>query len=297
MKAVLLVVFTTGLSAVCLPVTGDRILGRDLAAADPQFSALPASLQIAIAPAPGVPRTFTAAELQRIAQTNDVTLSNPAGLCFATPTHSPTETEFLGSMRQSLPTSTSLSIVEMSRSPVPPGKIEFPLTGLEPPASGRDGAQLWRGFVQYTSTRRFPIWARVVVTVNYAAVVAAHDLDAERPIDATVLRIETRAAPLNHPTTAARMEDVAGRALQRPVKAGDPILLSNLETPVAVHRGESIPVEVQSGLAILRFEAIAQNNARNGGIADLRNPTTGRLFHARIEGSKAVLVVGKAPAL
>ncbi len=39
--------------AGCFPVTGDRILGRDLALADPQFSAMPSSFIVSSAPMPG----------------------------------------------------------------------------------------------------------------------------------------------------------------------------------------------------------------------------------------------------
>jgi hypothetical protein len=55
-------------SARCLPVTGDRILGADLASANAKFAALPVSLQLGYAPAPGARRVFTSIELQRIAR-------------------------------------------------------------------------------------------------------------------------------------------------------------------------------------------------------------------------------------
>src|SRR5580704_15920199 len=60
------------ISARCLPVTGDRIVGADLASADTEFATLPATLQLGYAPSPGASRVFTAIELQRIARANGI---------------------------------------------------------------------------------------------------------------------------------------------------------------------------------------------------------------------------------
>jgi len=289
-------------SAACLPVNGDRILGRDLAMADPKFSALPPAMQLGYAPVPGVTRIFAVAELQRIARANGIAWNDGSEVCFEIPTHAPADAEFIDSMRRSLPSAANLRLIEMGKAAIPPGRIEFPLAGLEPLAAGNDGVQLWRGFVQYTGTRRIPVWARVSVVLSYAAVIATHDLAANIPIDAAALRVETKTGPLNRPPVAARVEDVSGRILQQPLKAGSEILLSFLDDPPAVRRGDSVKVEVVSGLAVLRFDAIAQSSAKSGELAELRNPLNGKLFRARIRpisgvpGSTAVIVVG-APQL
>ncbi len=301
MKYLLMLMAVTA-SAACLPVTSDRILGRDLAMADPKFSALPPAMQIAYAPVPGVTRVFAIAELQRIAHANGITWPDGSEVCFEIPTHAPDDAEFIDSMHRSLPSAASLKLVEIGKAAIPPGRIEFPLAGLEPLAAGNDGVQLWRGFVQYTDTRRIPVWARVSVALSYASVVATHDLAANIPIDTAALRLETRTGPLNRPPVVARIEDVSGRVLQRPLKAGSEILLSLLDDPPAVHRGDSVKVEVRSGFAVLHFDAVAESTARTGEMAELRNPINGKLFRARIRpisgapGSTAVIIVG-APGL
>lgn len=289
------------LPASCVPVTSDHILGRDLALADTRFSALSATVPLGYSPMPGTTRVFTAVELQRIAHSNGIAVGIDAAfaeVCFEVPLRVPADTEFIESMQHSLPREASVRLVDMGRTAIPAGRIEFPLTGLEPPAAGSDGAQLWRGFVQYTDTRRTAVWARVSVAVTYTTVVTRKDLGADTPIETTALQIETRTGALKREKTADRIDEVAGRVVRRPVKAGAEISLSLLDEPPAIRRGDLVRVEVQSGRAVLRFDAVAQTTVRAGEIAELRNPITGKTFRARAEtGSRAVVVVGRSPAL
>lgn len=297
------VVFCVGAWGACLPISGDHIAGRDLALVDPRFSSLPATLQIGYAPVPGVVRRFAATELQRIARANGIAPGYVSEVCFEVPMHAPADGEFVESMLRSLPLTSSLQLVDRGRAAIPVGRIEFPLSGLEPPAQGNGGVQLWRGFVQYTDTRRIALWARIAATVSYVTVIAVQDLAANVPIDAAALRTETRNGPVNRAAFAMRVEDVAGKIFQRPLKAGAEVPLSILDEPPTVRRGDSVSVEVQSGPAVLRFDAVAQASARAGEIAELRNPITGKIFHARISarpsanGSKALIIVGRGPAL
>ncbi|HEY4084720.1 MAG TPA: hypothetical protein VGM43_02225 [Bryobacteraceae bacterium] len=218
MRLLILAIGAAVAHAACLPVTGDRILASDLAHADARFAALPGTLPLAFAP-----HVFHVAELQRIARANDLAVTSLADVCFEMPLHAPAEPDFLDAMRRSLPPSAAITMVEMFPSPIPAGAIVFPATTREP--------QIWRGYVQYTPTRRFPIWARVSVSMT-----------------------------------------------------------------VVARRGDTVPVEVHSGRAVIRFDAIAQKDVFPDGVADLRNPVTGRTFHAHMDGTKAVLIVGKGPA-
>jgi flagella basal body P-ring formation protein FlgA len=286
----------------CRSVGGDRILGRDLALADARFAALPATAQFGYAPTPGGRRIFNAAELQLIARINGIKFADGVDICFETPVHTPDDVEFMEAMRLSLPQRATLRVVDRERTAVPAGRMVFPLSGLEPAAAGNDNTQLWRGFVQYSDTRRLSLWARVSIAVSYPTVVAARDLSEDTPIGSDVLRVEERTGPLSHVPAAARIEDVAGHVVRHPLKAGSEIPLALLDDPPAVRRGDSIRVEVRSGLAVLHFDAVAESRAREGEMAELRNPITGKTFHARIVpdpklGSKAVVVVGQGPAL
>jgi hypothetical protein len=218
MRLLFLALVASAAHSACLPVTGDRILASDLARADARFAALPGDLPLAFAP-----HAFHVPELQRIARVNGLSLESLAEVCFEMQLHAPAESDFLEAMRRSLPPSAIITMVEMFPSPIPAGTIVFPASTRTP--------QMWRGYVQYTPTRRFPVWARVSVSMT-----------------------------------------------------------------VVARRGDTVPVEVHSGRAVIRFDAVAQKDVFPHGIADLRNPATGRTFHAQMDGTKAVLVVGKGPA-
>jgi flagella basal body P-ring formation protein FlgA len=288
-------------SARCLPVAGDRILGADLAAADTKFASLPSTLQLGYAPAPGASRVFTAIELQRIGHANGLQAADFTDVCFEIPLHVPADAEFIEAMRPALPADATLHLVDMARAAIPSGKLRFPLSGLEPLAAGNTsiaGAQLWRGFVQYTDTRRIAVWAHVAVTVTYTTVVTRKALVADTPVDEASLEVQTKAGPLKHEVAASRVDQVAGRVIRRPVPAGAEIPLSLIDEPPAIRRGDLVRVEVRSGLAVLHFDAVAESNVRAGEYAGFRNPITGKTFRAQAEtGSKALIVVGKGPAL
>jgi flagella basal body P-ring formation protein FlgA len=276
----------------CLPVTGSRILGRDLAGADPHFSALPATLAVGFIPAPGTKRVYATLELQRLARANGIPVTAFGDICFELPMLRLTGEDATTAMRKSLPTEASLKIVELAKLDVPAGPLEFPIEGLEPPAPLSHGVQLWRGHVTYAETRHASVWARVEVTVQYQAVVAVQDLPVDNPIGAGSLRLETRTGPLEREKPATRIEDVLGRIPRRALKAGSPIPLALLADAPAVRKGDPVTVEVQSGPAHLRFEAIAQNPARDGDVLELRNPFNGKTFKARLDpGPKALIVI------
>jgi flagella basal body P-ring formation protein FlgA len=297
MKIVPLLLLAGSAFAGCVPIHGGRILGRDLALADARFTAVPATETIGFAPAPGNSRILPAAELARIARAHGISIPNPAEVCFEIPMRQVSGEEAVPAMRRSLPAEAALTIVEMAKADVPAGELDFPITGLEPPAPAGNGVQLWRGFVKYADTRKAQVWARVLVTERLNAVVAVKDLPRNVAIEAAALRIELRTGPIQRDHAALRMEDVVGRIPKRLIKAGSPIALDILDEAPAVRRGEPVRVEVRSGLTRLSFEAIADKEANNGDMVELRNPSNGKVFRARLEGSKAVIVIGAGKPL
>ena len=73
------------LAADCVPVSGDRILAADLGRAVPAFAALSPELSLGYAPAPGARRTFSAAELARLAKRYGVTADPGVEACVIRP--------------------------------------------------------------------------------------------------------------------------------------------------------------------------------------------------------------------
>ncbi len=314
-----LLVTVTALSgtafAGCLPVAGNRILGRDLALADARFSALPATLTVGFAPSPGARRVYTAAELQRLARANGIPMDDAAEICFELPMRQIRAEDALAAMRRSLPPEVAspapdlkkvsdlrkapdLKIVELEDVLAPAGDLEFPMDGLEPSGPKDSGTQLWRGYVKYAESRKAPYWARVALTVRYTVVVADRNLPVNSPIPAASLHLETRTGPLQRERVAGSMEDVVGRAPQRAVKAGETVPLAILVEPPEVRRGDPVTVDVQSGPAHLELSAVAESSANEGDMIELRNPSSGKTFRARlIPGSKAVVIVAAGQRL
>jgi flagella basal body P-ring formation protein FlgA len=284
MRHLLLLAILSGTSLPgCVPVTASRILARDLALADSRYSALPSTLVAGFTAEPGRTRTLTAAQLQRLARANGLDIENPADLCFELPVSRLKEDDAIAAMRRVLPPEAILKLLEIQTLAAPAGDLEFFLAGLEP--SG-----LWRGDVKYAETKKTPVWARVAITINYSAVVAATDLPADLAIPAGALRVEQKTGPMLHELTAASIADVAGRAPKRPVRAGALIPVALLTDPPDVHRGDSVRVEVRSGPALLHFDAIADAPARRGAIVELRNPASGKTFKARLDSPSTATV-------
>jgi len=302
MKPFLLLAVLSGTAfAACLPVAGNRIVGRDLALADARFAALPATLTVGFAPAPGATRVFTAAELRRLARAYGIEVADPADICFDLPLRQIRAEDAIAAMRSALPREmqsqlADLKIVELEDVQVPAGELEFPLDGLEPPGPAAPGTQLWRGYVKYAETRKAPYWARVSASMSYPVVVASRDLPVNSPIATASLRVETRTGPLQREKpsgiAAKSIAEVVGRAPERTVKAGEAIPLAILVTPPEVRRGDPVTVDVQSGTAHLQLDAVAEGSAREGDMIELRNPSSGKTFRARLNaGSRAVVIV------
>lgn len=284
--------------ADCLPVTTNRVLGRDLAAADPQFAALPSTLTVGFAPSPGTKRTYSVTELERIAKANGITVHTPAAICFEIPLRPIDEETAITAMRRSLPHDANLAVVELQKTELPAGEIEFPIESLDPVNPATPGTQLWRGSVRYAETRKAAIWARVAITTHYTAVIPNKELPANAVINAAWLRIETRTGPLEREKIASQMEEVSGRVPKIALRQGSPIPLSSLADPPAVRRGDSVRVDVESGPAHLHFDAVAENSADVGDTLELRNPLNGKTFRARLEsGNRAVLIVPAGQSL
>jgi flagella basal body P-ring formation protein FlgA len=70
----------------CQTIDGDRILGKDLAAASSVFAALDPAAEIGFSPMPGVKRVIKAQDLAALAKRQGISLDGPIGdMCFERP--------------------------------------------------------------------------------------------------------------------------------------------------------------------------------------------------------------------
>ena len=75
------------------------------------------------------------------------------------------------------------------------------------------------------------------------------------------------------------------------IAANSPIWSDSIEPPNEVTKGDRVIVTVSSGLARLSFDAEAQNSGRRGDFISFKNPDSGKLFRARVEGPDQAIVM------
>src|SRR6266540_7369745 len=89
----------------CLAVgpASDQIVAGDLAAAAPEWAAIPPETPLGLAPAPGVQRVFRLPELRRLAQRWNLAAQPERELCVTRPVAIPDPADLLAAMHRQLP--------------------------------------------------------------------------------------------------------------------------------------------------------------------------------------------------
>jgi len=294
--------FAPAQEPACHPVESDRILGKHLAGALTSFQALPPGTFLSNMPPFGSKRIFHAAELTSLTQRYAIQLS-PADvplkdICFEWPTVSLDSGDVMQAMRESLQSpGAQIEIAETSLAKVPRGHLEFPLEMLGRPASpSQKDPVLWRGQVVYGGDHRFIVWAKVRIRVACQRTVAVESLKIGQPIGQSQFRIEpdecfpSRESLGLPPGSPATLRSPLGMVAKRAIAAGAEIRPDSVGPANDVNRGDAVHVEVRSGAAHLAFTAKAESGGHNGDFIAVRNPSTNKIFRARIKGKDRVLV-------
>ena len=277
----------------CETVRGDQISGEDLARALPGFSAVPRDAVIGFSPVPGGRRVFVFPELARIAKKYKIEAVPESRACFEWKMQPLTEDAVRAAMRESLQAPDArIEVLAISKAEAPEGGLVFPLSGLAASTNVDPATPVtWRGEVVNHSAHKFTIWARVRVAATMTRVVAKEMLLPGQAVSSQQVALETlNDFPLRN-DLARKLEEVVGRAPLRAIRPGAPVYRSDLREPYQVQRGESVRVTAISGAAELRLEAIAENAGRQGDVISLKNPRTGRVFRARVDGKGQALVL------
>lgn len=148
----------------CVPVEGDRIHGRELAAAHERFASIDKNADLGPAPATGTRRTFRHSELERLARAIGVVLeeSDPREACFERAVAHLSEEVLQPLLSAAMHgregfENAQVEIIDFSQQTLPLGTPEFPEGGL-------DRFGMWHGRMIYGENRSVPIWARVRIT-------------------------------------------------------------------------------------------------------------------------------------
>lgn len=280
-------------SGSCEMISGDQITGADLMRALPAFSSMPKDAILGYSPTPGARRVFSSPELERIAKKYDFTAPPNSTACFEWRLLPLSEDAIRAAIRESLQVPDArVEVLAISKTQAPLGKLVFPLTGLSA-SSGIDSTTpvTWRGEVNYHSSHKFSVWARVRVAATTTRVVATELILPGQGVTAKQVRLETYDDfPLRN-DIARSLDEVIGRVPRRAIRADLPVFRTDLMEPFQVQRGETVQVTAISGGAQLRMEATAQNSGRQGDMISLKNERSGKTFMARIEGKDRALVV------
>jgi flagella basal body P-ring formation protein FlgA len=268
------------LAAACFPVAGPSITARDLAKAVPAFTPSDPGAAIAYSPAPGVERVMHPAEVRQLATRFNYDGDLPMeDICFERPVAPLSPDAVLKAMHQTLGAEAHIEIVEVSRFPAPSGEIVFRREDI-----GTPPIALWHGYMLYDGDKKFPIWARVKITVQVERVVALQDLRPGIPIKASQVALEKLEEFPQHRAAPTSVAQVEGAVPRRFLSANSPIWADAVEAPNDITKGDRVNVTVHSGLARLAFDAEAESSGRRGDLVSFKNPESGKLFRARVDG-------------
>jgi len=271
----------------CLAISSGatHVVVADLAPAIPEFASLPADTPLALAPVPGVVRTFRVPDLRSIFTKFAIAAEPKSEICVTRPVAVLTPERLLASMQKLFPEA-RIEIADFSRQPAPEGEVEFALTGLH----YSEPLSLWTGSIRYAGNLHFSIWARAKIRQTVTRVVAVSELKPGQAIEAAQLRADTRDAFPQLNVYATRVEDVAGKCARVAIRAGADIPTALLEPPKEVWRGDTVRVIVESGGAQLELEAVAETSGAAGQTVLVRNPLSQKQFRAVVEGRNKVRV-------
>lgn len=283
------------LHAGCLPVEGDRIFARDVAAAIPEFAKIPAGEVIGLAPLPTVRRVMSGGELARVARKFGLEIVVPVDVCFESPTEVLTSGKVLEQVKSTVAKDgVEVELIEFSRYAVPVGVLSFPRSGLNVhPLLTDQSIVFWRGKVTYGGTKSFAVWARVRMGITRERLIAAETIRAGSVVTGQQVRMEqVKQFPLEE-QPAVVAADVVGQVARRTITAGQMVTAAFVTPPKEVTRGAEVSVVVKADGARLSLPALAESSGAVGETVSLKNPGNGRTFRGVVSGKNQVLVTAK----
>ena len=177
-----------------------------------------------------------------------------------------------------------LEVLDFSNQPLPAGRLEFPLTGLnKPPVDAPEAPVVWRGRLVYDGDRSLAVWAKVRIAVERPVLIAAEQIAAGATIHAGRLKmVQAAQFPFSRPWLDS-VSQASGKIARRRILAGQMISPAALAEPQDVHRADQVHVRVVDGQATLSLDAVAESSGSKGDVIMLRNPSTGKIFRATVE--------------
>ena len=196
-------------------------------------------------------------------------------------------------MRTALAENVQIDVVDHSRSAACAGTLMFKRAALLPVLDADPKRVVyWRGDVQCADGRTSPIWARARLTVKRALVVAKEPVAAGTELQPEQLELREVECAMTGPRTLEEVNAAAGTIAMRPIAKGQPIRREWLKVRPQVARGQQVLVRVVAGRAQLLLQGRAESSGSTGQQVMVKNPASGKMFRATVEGMNAVWVKG-----
>jgi len=286
-------------TAPCVTVDHDPVNARDLASVMPVFTRLVPDTPIAPAPLPGAQRVVRSYEIAALAHNHAVHIDDPRDICFEWAMEPLDRGRLLEAMKKALPyPEAEIEVLETSLYEVPRGRFEFRYEDLGVPATPeKRSVATWRGNVVYGDNHRFAVWARVMIAVREPRMIAKETIQRGQPILPEMIRMEYSNVFPAPGDTARNLDELAGQVAVRTIPAGKPIHLAQVAPPPEVKSGDPVDIEVRTGALRIALRARSESDGRTGQVIAFRNPTSNRIFQARVDGKdKASIDVDAVPA-
>jgi flagella basal body P-ring formation protein FlgA len=187
----------------------------------------------------------------------------------------------------------AIEIVEQSNTPLPQGKLSFPVSGL---SGTSDGPVLWRGSMIYGNGRTLLSWARVRINVRERHVASAELLHAGDEIRADQLKLVDYQGPLMREHHFTSLAEVAGMTARSTVNPDVSLVDTMVRERRQVERGDLVLVTVQTERTRVEAQGVAEEAGTYGSLITVRNAKSGRKFRAKVQDKGKVLVVPEGPA-
>ncbi len=268
----------------CTIVEGDRILGRDLALANPAYAPLPPDLLVGFSPMTGSQRVINVERLASIGRSHSISLDDLSPLCFERPTELLNESMLRTALEHVLGPGTKLEIADFSRYPIPQGELVFSVKDLPRPGSASaDDFVTWRGHLNAGARSTAVVWAKVRVLKFEQWVEAVEPIKPHQTIEAGQIAVRSAWRFPIAPAPVREVDAVTGKQSSRSLSRGQMILPVILLAPNEVERGDTVSVELSSGAVSLKFTGYAETGGHRNDTVVVWVKDMGKRWRARVQ--------------
>ncbi len=121
--------------------------------------------------------------------------------------------------------------------------------------------------------------------------VATHDLDIEKTLAASDLRLEERSIDGSPGKYLTDMNQAVGRVPSRVIRAGTAIAAAMLQNPIVMDVGTPVTLVTSYGGVEAKAEGIAMQKGRVGKIIRVRNARSGKMLRGRVVDATTVEIM------